>query len=91
MDDAELKARKKKLEVSAALAAQNEQRLNVLLAKGGASQQEYDIVANNLLEIQADLELLNVQLSKTEIRAPFTGQAGLRNVSEGLMFPRILH
>lgn len=83
MDDAELKARKKKLEVSAALAAQNEQRLNVLLAKGGASQQEYDIVANNLLEIQADLELLNVQLSKTEIRAPFTGQAGLRNVSEG--------
>ncbi|MBK9731422.1 MAG: efflux RND transporter periplasmic adaptor subunit [Chitinophagaceae bacterium] len=83
MDDAELKARKKKLEVGAELARQNEQRLNVLLTKGGASQQDYDVVVNNLQSIQADLELINVQLSKTEIRAPFTGKAGLRNVSEG--------
>ncbi|MEP7127855.1 MAG: efflux RND transporter periplasmic adaptor subunit, partial [Chitinophagales bacterium] len=57
--------------------------LNVLLTKGGASQQDYDVVVNNLQSIQADLELINVQLSKTEIRAPFTGKAGLRNVSEG--------
>lgn len=83
MDDAELKARKKKLEVAINLASQNEQRLNILLSKGGASQQEYDVVANELLSLQADLELINVQLSKTELRAPFTGKAGLRNVSEG--------
>ncbi len=83
LDDAELKARKKKLEAGAALAEQNEQRLEVLLSKGGASQQDYDEAANNLQSIQADLELINVQLSKTEIRAPFTGKAGLRTVSEG--------
>lgn len=83
MDDAELKARKKKLEVATTLATQNEQRLNVLLTKGGASQQDYDEVMNNLQSIQADLDLINVQLSKTEIRAPFSGKAGLRNVSEG--------
>ncbi|MBX7108887.1 MAG: efflux RND transporter periplasmic adaptor subunit [Chitinophagales bacterium] len=83
LDDAELKARKKKLEAGATLATQNEQRLNVLLSKGGASQQDYDEAANNLQAIQADLELINVQLSKTEIRAPFTGKAGLRTVSEG--------
>lgn len=83
MDDAELQAMKKKLEVAAALATQNEQRLNVLLDKGGASQQDYDEMLNNVQTIQADLDLINVQLSKTEIRAPFSGKAGLRNVSEG--------
>lgn len=83
LDDAELKAREKKLEVGAALAKQNEQRLEVLLAKGGASQQDYDEASNNLQSIEADLELIHVQLSKTEIRAPFAGKVGLRKVSEG--------
>ncbi|MBA2422681.1 MAG: efflux RND transporter periplasmic adaptor subunit [Chitinophagales bacterium] len=83
LDDASLQAQKKKLEVSASLPLENERRIKVLLDKGGTSQQEYDEALNNLQTIQSDLELIKVQLEKTEIRAPFSGKVGLRNVSEG--------
>ncbi len=83
LDDAALQAQKNKLEVSATLPLENERRMKVLLEKGGTSQQEYDESLNNLQTIQADLNLIKVQLSKTEIRAPFSGRVGLRNVSEG--------
>ncbi len=83
LDDAEYVARKKKLESEIKLASDNESRYKILKEKGGVSAQTYEEVANQLQTLKADLELINVQLSKTEIRAPFTGKVGLRNVSEG--------
>jgi membrane fusion protein (multidrug efflux system) len=83
LDDAEYVARKKKLENEIKLATDNEARYNILKTKGGVSQQTYDEVVNTLQSLKADLDLVNVQLSKTEIRAPFNGKLGLRNVSEG--------
>jgi membrane fusion protein (multidrug efflux system) len=53
------------------------------LKVNGVSQQEYDLALNTLNNIQADMELLKAQIDKTEIRAPFNGKLGLRNVSLG--------
>jgi membrane fusion protein (multidrug efflux system) len=83
LDDAELLAQKKKLDVERSLATQNEERMKVLVDKGGTSKQEYDVANSNLQSIQADIDLIEVQLAKTQIRAPFAGKIGLRNVSEG--------
>jgi len=83
LDDADLKAMLERLIIQEELASQNEQRNKTLLEKGGLSQQVYDEVLNNLLLLRADIKLINVELDKTEIRAPFSGKIGLRNVSEG--------
>jgi membrane fusion protein (multidrug efflux system) len=42
-------------------------------------------VSNNLNKLNAEIAVLEVDLGKTEIRAPFAGKIGLRNVSEGAM------
>ncbi|MCK5838675.1 MAG: efflux RND transporter periplasmic adaptor subunit [Bacteroidales bacterium] len=83
LDDADLKAHLEKFTLMEALAMQNEQRNKTLLEKGGISQGVYDEVLNNLKTIQADIHLIQVELDKTEIRAPFSGMIGLRNVSDG--------
>jgi len=83
LDDADLKARLEKLTIMEALASENEQRSKTLYEKEGVSQAEYDEVRNRLLTIRADIHLIEVELDKTEIKAPFSGRIGLRNVSEG--------
>jgi membrane fusion protein (multidrug efflux system) len=49
----------------------------------GISQEEYDKAANALKIIQAQKEVIQAQLDKTQIVAPFDGIIGLRYVSEG--------
>jgi membrane fusion protein, multidrug efflux system len=83
LDDSELLARLNKLTIEEKLAAINESREKAQLSKGGISQEQYDNTANRLNTIRAETEILKVDLSKTEIRAPFAGKIGLRNVSEG--------
>ncbi|RRB02829.1 efflux RND transporter periplasmic adaptor subunit [Larkinella rosea] len=60
-----------------------EERNKQLLQRGGISQQEYDIIVTNLKGTLADIEVTKAALRKTEIRAPFSGSMGLRNVSLG--------
>lgn len=83
LDDSELKAELEKLKLQEDLAMQNESRTRALLEKGGISQQQYDETLNTLKVIQSEIDLKEVLLDKTEIRAPFTGQIGLRHISEG--------
>jgi len=85
LDDADIVARINKLTVEADLAADNEIREKALLSKGGISQERYDEVSNRLKTLQAEIAVLKVDLSKTEIRAPFSGKIGLRNISEGAL------
>jgi membrane fusion protein (multidrug efflux system) len=85
LDDADITARINKLSIELKLAQANDGREKVLLAKGGISQERYDIVSNQRQTIQAEIEVLNVDLSKTAIHAPFAGKIGLRNVSEGAL------
>ncbi|UBM58486.1 efflux RND transporter periplasmic adaptor subunit [Marinilongibacter aquaticus] len=81
--DDDILAQLKKIEVEEDLAQQIEARQKKLLAIEAISKEEYDISMNNVKTLSADKELLQVQLAKTELRAPFAGRIGLKNISEG--------
>ena len=83
INDADLQAQLKKLQLQEKLAADNEAREKKLLDVNGISQMEYDGVLTQLNSAKADLELTQAQIAKTEIRAPFDGTIGLKYVSEG--------
>lgn len=83
LDDADLLAKQQKLKAQEELAVITEKREKQRLLKGGISQQHYDEVANQLKVIQAELQSVEVDLSKTNIIAPFAGKIGLRNISLG--------
>ncbi len=85
LDDADIVARINKLAIEEKLAGTNESRQKVQLAKGGISQEQYDATLNHLETLRSEIEILKVDLAKTEIRAPFSGKIGLRNVSEGAL------
>jgi membrane fusion protein (multidrug efflux system) len=65
------------------LAKQNEYRSRLLLQKEAISQQEYETSLAGLNTLQAQGDVIRAQLTRTEIRAPFSGTIGLRNVSPG--------
>lgn len=81
--DADLQAQLKKLILQRETAQKTEKRLAQLLTINGVGQQEYDNALTQLNNIIADIEILQAQISKTEIRAPFNGVVGLRSVSNG--------
>lgn len=81
--DADLRAQLQRLYVQRENAERTEERNKQLLQRGGISQQEYDIVVTTLKSALADIELVNANLRRTEIRAPFSGNIGLRSVSLG--------
>src|SRR5690606_2265641 len=46
-------------------------------------QEEYDISSADFQSTSAEAELIEAQLSKATIRAPFSGVIGLRSISKG--------
>ena len=76
---AQLQSAKSRLE----LQKDTEYRQKKLLEKEAISQEDYDMTANQLQVNQAEVELIKARIDKTEIRAPFSGIVGLKNVSEG--------
>ena len=83
IDDRELQAQLKKLQVDEKQARDDLYRKEKLLELKAVSQEEYDKSFNILGITQAQVELIRTQISKTEIYAPFSGQIGLRQVSPG--------
>ncbi|GAB3931664.1 efflux RND transporter periplasmic adaptor subunit [Larkinella terrae] len=83
LDDADLVAKKKKIALQEKLAKLDEKRFRELLATESVNQQEYDQIATNLNVLQAELAMVDVDLGKTEIRAPFSGKLGLNKVDVG--------
>ncbi len=81
--DADLQAQLQKFRVVEENARRTEARNKQLLERGGISQQEYDIIVTNLKGALADIDLTKASLRRTEIRAPFAGTIGIRNVSPG--------
>ncbi len=79
----ELEAQFEKLKYSKKLREDSEYRQRKLLEKEAISQEEYDIALTELNTSIADIKLVEAQLAKTQIRAPFDGVIGLRYVSEG--------
>lgn len=83
INDAELQAEKKRLEYRLQLVRDRMQRQERLLKEGGVSQEEYDQTVNEVNVLESELELVEAQIEKTKVYAPFSGTIGLRSVSEG--------
>lgn len=83
INDADIQAQLMKNKVQLKLAEEKTARLNKLLLVNGVSQEEFDIQTNEVNSLKADQALLQAQLAKTTIIAPFDGIIGLKNVSEG--------
>ncbi len=81
--DSDLQAQLSKLQVQLQIAEKTVERQKQLLTIGGISQQEYDLSELQINNLKADIELVKVNISKTEIRAPFNGRLGLKNISMG--------
>lgn len=81
--DDDLQAQLKKLQVQLEIAKTNEDRSAQLLAIQGISKADYDASLLNVHNINADIDIIRTSISRTEIRAPFNGVIGLKNVSPG--------
>ncbi|TVQ66106.1 MAG: efflux RND transporter periplasmic adaptor subunit [Balneolaceae bacterium] len=83
INDSELQAQKQRSVYRLTLAEQREERQRRLLDRGGISQDDYDATLNELNVLRAEEQLIQAQIEKTEIRAPFSGRIGLKYVSTG--------
>lgn len=83
IDDRELQAQLKKLQVDEKQTEDDLYRKEKLLELKAVSQEEYDKAFNTHAITHAEIDLIRTQVSKTEIYAPFSGQIGLRQVSPG--------
>ena len=83
INDSELQAQLRRAERRLELAEERAFRQEQLLEKGGISQEEYDATVSEVDVLRAEGELIEAQIDKTEIRAPFGGVIGLRYASEG--------
>lgn len=81
--DEDLRAQLKKLQVQLEVAHKTMERQNDLLKIGGISQQDYDLSVLSVNSLQADISVLQTDIQKTYIRAPFNGRLGFKNVSIG--------
>lgn len=83
LNDADLRATLSRASSRRELAKRREKRVAELFKDGIANQDEYDAVLNEVTVQEAEIALMEAQIGKTEIRAPFDGVVGLRFVSEG--------
>jgi membrane fusion protein, multidrug efflux system len=66
-----------------ALSQANFQRTQDLFAKNFVSERARDEAGSNMKVLEAKLKVAQAKLSKSQIRAPFSGVLGLRNISIG--------
>ncbi len=83
INDAELQAQLMREKYTFELLKDKEYRQKKLFEKEAISQEEYDDALNQFNVSKAEVDLIKAQIDKTEIKAPFNGIVGLKNVSEG--------
>jgi membrane fusion protein (multidrug efflux system) len=83
IDDRELRAQRERAAARLQLEVATEARVRELLASKNASQSTHDEALANLQVTRAELAVIDAQLAKTAIEAPFAGVVGLRDVSIG--------
>jgi membrane fusion protein (multidrug efflux system) len=83
LDASDLIAQLRKQQVDEQLAINQRDREKMLIDKGLTPEETYETIEANLSRIRADMEITRVNISKTNITAPFSGIIGLRNVSVG--------
>lgn len=83
VNDRQLQAQLQRLVAQLKLAEDRVFRQNALLAKDAVSKEAYEQVKTELATLNADIEIVKANISLTELRAPFDGVIGLRQVSVG--------
>jgi len=83
VNDKPLQAELSKLEAQIPLAKDRVSRQKALLEKDAVSKEAYEQVTTELEKLYADIDLAKARIAQTELRAPFDGIIGLRQVSEG--------
>ncbi len=83
INDAPLQAELRKLKAQLPLAEDRVYRQKTLLEKDAISQETYQSVNTELEKLKADIEFVESRIEQTELRAPFSGMIGLRQVSVG--------
>jgi membrane fusion protein (multidrug efflux system) len=79
----DLQASLQQYEAQMILARDINNRNKILLQKEAVSKEEYETSLSSLNSLKAQADVIRAQISRTEIRAPFSGVIGLRNVSPG--------
>lgn len=83
VNDIELRAQLSQAKTMQALASENERRAKLLLEKEAISQEEYEITWAEFQSAKAQSQLIQAQITRTSIVAPFSGKIGLRSISPG--------
>lgn len=83
IEDDELRAQVRRTEERLGLARAQSARQAQLFQAGAIAEESYEAKEAEVRVLEAELELLAAQIEKTEIRAPFSGVTGLRQVSIG--------
>lgn len=81
--DDDLMANLKKLETQLSIQKNIFERQSKLMNVNGISKNEYDQSQLQINSIQSDIDIQKALIRMTEIRAPFDGVIGLRNISVG--------
>lgn len=83
INDAPLQAELNKLKSQLKLYTDRMYRQNALLEKEAVSQEAFQEAETNLATLQAEIDKVTANIEQTELRAPFDGIIGLRQVSQG--------
>ena len=83
VNDRQLQAQLKRLQAQVKLAQDRVSRQQALLKRDAVSQEAYEQVQTDLATLMADINIVKENIALTELRAPFDGVIGLRQVSVG--------
>lgn len=83
LNDADLRAQRELAKHNLELAQLREQRVGQLVKEGIVTASDYDTARFEVAARIDQISIIDAQIEKTEVRAPFDGVVGLRYVSEG--------
>jgi membrane fusion protein, multidrug efflux system len=83
VNDNDLQAERDRLETNIELMEETAARQQQLFERGGATQEDYDNTVMQLNNLRAEYAAVQVQIERTEVRAPFEGRVGLNYISTG--------
>ena len=83
VNDRQLQAQLQRLVSQLKLAEDRVFRQDALLKRDAVSKEAYEQVKTDLATLNADIEIIKANIELTELRAPFDGVIGLRQVSIG--------
>ena len=83
VNDSHLQAQLSRLNAQVPLAEERVNRQKTLLQRDAISKEAFEVVKTDLATLKAEIEQVKAQIKMTELRAPFDGVIGLRQISVG--------